>query len=298
MLTAEQQKIFDGIKARRDERRRLAEKQRREDALESVREFYRRLDGTGIRVFSDENKPVKSNSDEAEFRLYQRHALINGVYHLVEERLIAVRTDEEENWITINGAHVKVEEGQSKEEAIKGFIEKKEADRESEETASESEEQESGSAQLTDSEKSAVTKYISPDSYKINEKLRNGEPLTSEDQEWANNLDSALDKMPKFEGEVFRSIDKKYPDEFVRKNYEVGKETTFSAYTSSNADEVYDSGMSIQYVIKSKTGRDIREYNEEEGEVLFKRGTKFRTTKIESYTSKTVKGYTIHMEEV
>ena len=99
MLNARQQKIFNEIKARRDERRRLAEQQRlqNEAAMKSVEEFYRRLDATGICRMP---LPAMSNADE------------------------------EENWITVNGARVKIEKGQSKEEAAKGFIREKEAERE------------------------------------------------------------------------------------------------------------------------------------------------------------------------
>ena len=47
--------------------------------------------------------------------------------------IITGNNDENDgNWITVNGARVKIEKGQSKEEAVRGFIEKKEAERETE----------------------------------------------------------------------------------------------------------------------------------------------------------------------
>ena len=71
---------------------RLYLKQRRREQMESVREFYRRLGEGRARLTSCDYKLVESNADE------------------------------EENWITVNGARVKIEKGQSKEEAVKpGF---------------------------------------------------------------------------------------------------------------------------------------------------------------------------------
>ncbi|WP_160111170.1 minor capsid protein, partial [Clostridioides difficile] len=58
---------------------------------------------------------------------------------------------------------------------------------------------------LSDNEQLAINKYISSDSYKINEKLRRGLPLTSEDKNFISDLDSALDKVPNYKGDVNRS---------------------------------------------------------------------------------------------
>ncbi len=59
---------------------------------------------------------------------------------------------------------------------------------------------------LSDNEQLAINKYVSSDSYKINEKLRRGLSLTSEDKNFISNLDSALDKMPNYKGNVNRSL--------------------------------------------------------------------------------------------
>jgi len=75
---------------------RLYLKQRRREQIKSVREFYQRLGEGRARLTSCDYKLVESNADE------------------------------EENWITVNGARVKIEKGQSKEEAVKSFTEKKE----------------------------------------------------------------------------------------------------------------------------------------------------------------------------
>lgn len=57
----------------------------------------------------------------------------------------------------------------------------------------------------------------------------------------------------------------------------------------ANAEQVYDESFPIQYIIKSKHGKDIRAYNQNEKEVLFKRNSRFWITKVE--------GNTIYMEE-
>ena len=52
----------------------------------------------------------------------------------------------------------------------------------------------------------------------------------------------------------------------------------------------YDDSFPIQYVITSKTGRDIRKFNSQEKEILFERDSMF-------YISKVVNNV-IYMEEI
>lgn len=169
-------------------------------------------------------------------------------------------------WRTIGGRRVFIKTGQSLSDAMK----------------------ESGKfptqnirKPLTDDEEYAINKYIGSYSYIINEKLRNGELLNANDLEFVEHYDKALDKMPVYEGVVYRSIvkDESRMDDFL-KNYAQGNEVTFPAYTSASVDEVYDSGMEVQYIIKSKFARDIRKYNEDENEVVFKRGAKFMVASV------------------
>ena len=49
--------------------------------------------------------------------------------------------------------------------------------------------------------------YISSGSYKINAKLRSGEELSEYEKRIVDGLDTALQKMPKYEGTVYRSLD-------------------------------------------------------------------------------------------
>ncbi len=149
----------------------------------------------------------------------------------------------------------------------------------------------SGMMDLSEAEQDAISRYISSESYTLNEKLRSGETLTWQEQEWVKNLDSALDKLPSYQGTVYRSVSEmgiEDVDAFVNA-IPVGETISSPAYTSSGT-EVYDASFPIQYVIQSKNGKDLRLYNPEEAEILFGRNTYFRITKIE--------GHTIYMEEI
>jgi len=144
---------------------------------------------------------------------------------------------------------------------------------------------------FTEAEQWALNEYISSGSYKINAPLRNGDPLTKEQRAMADALDSALKKMPVYEGTVYRSICSDMIvdiDEFWEMHM-VGTEMTYPAYTSSGT-KIFDESMDIQMAIYSKTGRDIRKYNPGEYEILFPRNTKFRVVKVEKNT--------VFMEEV
>lgn len=148
---------------------------------------------------------------------------------------------------------------------------------------------ERGIIKLAEDEQRALNYYISSDSYKINEKLRNKDVLDADDEELIKNLDKALDKMPDYRGTVYRSIYVNNANSFLDSyRIAVGKTKVFSAYMSTGVT-VYDSNAPVQYVIKSKNGKDIRLFNEEEQEVLFRRKTKFEILKVE--------GTTIYMEE-
>ena len=144
---------------------------------------------------------------------------------------------------------------------------------------------------LTDAEQHAMNSYISSSSSVWNDKLRRGEKLTKQEEQSIQAMDSALQKMPKYEGTVKRSLsDFGIPDvdEFV-KSYVPGELKIFNEYLSSST-EVNDVSLQIQYVIQSKNGRDIRKYNSTEKEILFERGSSFIVTRVD--------GHTIYMEEL
>lgn len=134
---------------------------------------------------------------------------------------------------------------------------------------------------LTDEEQYALNSYISSSAYTWNDKLRRGARLTKKEKKAIADMDSALKKMPIYEGEVRRSVsDFGIPNvqEFIN-SYIPGKKISFPEYLSSSA-EVYDESFPIQYVIRSKTGRNIQKFNPSEQEILFERNCMFMIMKV------------------
>ena len=155
-----------------------------------------------------------------------------------------------------------------------------------------------GEKELTPDEESAIMRYIGSDSYKINEPLRNGTELTQDQKEWIKVLDRALEKMPVYEGEVTRSLSfqlqgKEALQEFLD-SYKTGDIKTYKAYTSTTVGDTYNSNGEVQIKIISKTGRDIRKFNEGEQEILFERNKKFKIVRYEFYKGK----HYLKMEEL
>ena len=102
------------------------------------------------------------------------------------------------------------------------------------------------------------------------------------EKELMNDLDLALDKMKDHQGRVRRSLelDNETLKEFVKK-HQVGHTVKYEAYTATTAGERYNQFSNVELYIDSKRGKDIRQYNEEEQEILFKRGSKFKVKQVE-----------------
>ncbi len=149
----------------------------------------------------------------------------------------------------------------------------------------------SDTIKLSESEQHALNKYMSSESYVLNDKLRRGIKLSADEQEWAKSLDSALDKMPEYKGTVYRSVSDfgiENLDAFI-KSHALDEAKVFSSYISTSKS-VYDESFPIQYVIESKHGRDISALNSQEQEILFNRNSVFIVNKVE--------GNIIYMEEL
>lgn len=134
---------------------------------------------------------------------------------------------------------------------------------------------------LTNDEQYAMNSYISSSAYTWNDKLRRGVKLTKEEKKQIRNLDSALQKMPTYQGTLYRSVsDFGIPDvqEFID-SHKIGSIKQFPEFLSSSTT-VYDDSFPIQYMIQSKNGHDIRKFNNAEQEILFERMTKFVIMKI------------------
>lgn len=154
-----------------------------------------------------------------------------------------------------------------------------------------------GEDNLSIEEEAALTKYISPDSYILNDKLRRGIDLTENEKGWIMNLDNALDKMPEYEGNLNRSLtffDDEDAKEFVD-TFSEGKKKTFSEYLSTTKEGIYNPDGQVQiYIQNSKKGKELNGLNDMEKEVLYKKNSTFRVISKQEVDGK----YYILLEEV
>lgn len=136
---------------------------------------------------------------------------------------------------------------------------------------------ESSKIELTDDEQDAVNKYISSDSYKINELLRVDNELSDYYKKIRENLDEALKKCNNYEGNVVRVLDirdKEQLKEFIKYNKK-GETVTFNEYLSFSNKSSYNENANVIIYTVSKSGKDIRKYNPKESEILYSRNSKF-----------------------
>ncbi len=94
-------------------------------------------------------------------------------------------------------------------------------------------------------------------------------------------LNTTLDKLPSYNGSVFRGLNPKNASEFVE-NLEKDGKFKFETFTSTSKDmnvaqDFLKGDQKIIFNIESKTGKSIESFSQvpEEQEVLFKSGTQF-----------------------
>ena len=139
--------------------------------------------------------------------------------------------------------------------------------------------------ELNIEEKHALNRYVSSDSYKINEKLRTRSQLTDDEKQFINLLDKALDKLPDYQGTFYRNItlDMVSDDKFKSfvKEHEVGKSVYYRGYTSASKDKegyTITGDKIVSITMNVKHGKDINQFGygvPEEQEVILRRRTKF-----------------------
>lgn len=149
---------------------------------------------------------------------------------------------------------------------------------------------------LSSEEKIALNRYISSDSYKINDKLRRGITLNESDEIFIENLNKALDKMPIYKGKVTRDLTFMFDEDFedFLEEHQINESVPYTAFTSGTTNKIYSENAHVRIIIESKNGRDISMYNTKEKEVLFKNNTLFNVSKIENVNDIIV----IYMEEL
>lgn len=138
----------------------------------------------------------------------------------------------------------------------------------------------SSAEKLTTEEEGAVIRYVSPDSYVLNDKLRRraDAELTDGEREWIEQIDCALTKLPKYEGNLNRSVTftydddaKTYFDSFIE-----GGNYIPNQYLSTTKLGMYnDSGQVQIFIQNAKKGRDLGDLGIEK-EVLYPIGSEFK----------------------
>lgn len=133
------------------------------------------------------------------------------------------------------------------------------------------------SNELSNNEKYALNSYISSESYKINEALRNDLVLSKEQRKVLNNLDKALSKCNNYNGNVVRVLeieDSKKLKEFIRTN-KINKPISFKEYLSFSNKTNYNSKANVIIFTVSTKAKDLRKFNPEESEILYPRNSRF-----------------------
>ncbi|GAB0104454.1 hypothetical protein JMUB6875_34280 [Nocardia sp. JMUB6875] len=130
---------------------------------------------------------------------------------------------------------------------------------------------------LTPDEQEAVHRYTDPDAdvfSDLNHRLRNGLELEPEQQKLVADITSGLEKLPAYDGTVWRGTHLT-PEQIAR--YVPGEKVTEASFTSTSRDPRRIFTSKVEFIIHSESGRDISALSARpsEKEVLFKPGTTF-----------------------
>lgn len=138
---------------------------------------------------------------------------------------------------------------------------------------------------LSYGEKKALNEYLSFESYPVNEKLRNGQQLSVKEQRMVDKLNSALDKMDDYKGNVVRCLDIRDLDKLqvFLNDHQPDKDVVYKAFTSASTEDGYNPDANIRIYMESKSGKDISAFNPSEKEVLYKSN---RTFKVREHVEK------------
>lgn len=139
--------------------------------------------------------------------------------------------------------------------------------------------------ELTEDERGALLRYKSFNSYTINEALRNVpdiSELPDEQRHFVELLDSALSKVPKYSGNLIRTVNfsawpdaedriNRYVDSFIK-----DEKYTVPQYWSMSTQKDYDDNADVViYAQQTENACDIRSFGLDENEVIYKRQSTF-----------------------
>lgn len=147
---------------------------------------------------------------------------------------------------------------------------------------------ESSKIGLSNDEQYAINQYISSESYKINEILRNNLKLDNIQQNIVNNLDKALDKCKNYNGNIVRVLDitdKKELKKFIYMN-KLNKPVMFNEYLSFSSKSKYNENANVIIYTVSNKAKDLRNFNPDESEILYPRNSRFIVENIKKIDGK------------
>ena len=154
--------------------------------------------------------------------------------------------------------------------------------------------------ELSDKEVHAIHKYVNSFNdgwYKrINQVLRNGVPISKQDEQICKHLDSALDKLPKHKGDLLRTINLDEDALVVfLKQHKVGTIVKYPSYTSTTSSSVEQMKGNVNIkILESTKGVDLRYFNPTQSEILYKRNSCFYIADDEYRDGK----YTFYIKEI
>lgn len=147
---------------------------------------------------------------------------------------------------------------------------------------------ESSKIGLSNDEQYAINQYISSESYKINELLRNNLKLDDIQENIVKQLDKALDKCRNYSGNIVRVLDitdKKELKKFIHMN-KLNKPIMFNEYLSFSSRNDYNKNANVIIYTASNKAKDLRNFNPNESEILYPRNSKFVVEKTKKVDGK------------
>lgn len=147
---------------------------------------------------------------------------------------------------------------------------------------------ESNTIGLSNDEQYAINQYISSESYKINEILRNNLKLDDIHKKTIKYLDKALDKCNNYNGNITRVLeikDSKKLKEFINAN-KINQTIMFNEYLSFSSKSNYNENANVIIYTVSSKAKDLRNFNPDESEILYKRNSRFIVENIKKINGK------------
>lgn len=147
---------------------------------------------------------------------------------------------------------------------------------------------ESSKIGLSYDEQYAINQYISSESYKINELLRNNLKLDDIQENIVKQLDKALDKCRNYNGNIVRVLDitdKKELERFIHMNV-LNKPIMFNEYLSFSSKSKYNENANVVIYTVSNKAKNLSKFNPDESEILYPRNSRFIVENIKKIDGK------------